>query len=281
MTALPVQKLGRSGLTVSALGFGVTGPHATGFVPRSATLKLVRAAIEAGVTLFDTAPFYGDGVAEKRLGEAIKGLDRNSLQLCTKAGTVVSPGGKLVKDFTPVGMRARLERSLSRLGVDQVDILLLHGPAPAELDPPLLSALERFKSEGLARAIGVCGRGAELDAALDAGVFDVLMAPVRIDMAPRALERIARARDAGVGVLGIETLAPSQSRLRFPRRPSDLWYAARGAVRGGGPHDGDRRDPAACLHWALNEGGADAAVTTTTRLAHLRTNVAALERTVA
>lgn len=277
MSGMTMRRLGRDGPMVSALGFGVTGPHATGFVPKGSTLKLVRACLDAGVTLFDTAPFYGDGSAERRLGDAIKDRPRDAVQLCTKSGTVVSPGGKLVKDFTPVGVKARLERSLARLGVEYVDILLLHGPAASDLEAPLLTAMERLKTEGLTRAIGVCGRGPELDAALDTGVFDVLMAPVRMDMDDRAEARIARAREAGLGVLGIETLAPSQSRLRFPRRPSDVWYAARGAVRGGGPHDGDRRDPGECLRWAVGPGGADVAVTTTTRLAHLRANAAALE----
>lgn len=269
--------LGRTGAEVFPLGFGVSGPHSTGFVPRSATVRMVSRARAHGVNVFDTAPFYGDGVAEKRLGLALEGVVREDVFISTKAGTVVSPGGRLVKDFTPIGVRAVLEKSLSRLQVDHVDALLLHGPAPADLAPPLLDALTRLKREGLVRFVGVCGRGAEIDVALDAGVFDLLMTPVHIGMAERARERVERAREIGLGVMGIEALKPSLSRVRFPRRPSDVWYTARGVVRGGGAPRRARRPIQECLAWALREGGAHVVMTTTTRRRHLEANIAAAE----
>ncbi len=272
--SLPQRSLGNSGVSTSALGFGVSGPHSTGFTTKSTTIGLVRRALELGVRVFDTAPFYGDGVAERRMGEALADMARDELFLSTKAGTVVSPGGRLVKDFTPIGIRAVLETSLNRLRTDYIDTLFLHGPAPGDIAQNLVEFLARLKREGLVRLLGVCGRGAEIDAALETGVFDLIMTPVRLDMPASARERISRIRAAGLGVLGIEALAPSQARVRIPRRPSDFWYAARGVVRGGGAPRTLRRDPADCLRWALCEGGADIVVTSTVRRAHLSANVA-------
>lgn len=263
--------LGRSGLEVSILGFGVSGPHATRFAPAAETEGLVLAALPLGITLFDTAPFYGEGEAERRLGAALTGVPRDQYAVMTKTGTV-RRGGRWAKNFEPGHIRAELDASLDRLGTSHVDVLLLHGPGLEALTDRLLATMEELKAEGLARAVGVCGRGPELDAAIDAEAFDVLMAPVRIDMGVDAKARIALARAGGMGVIGFEALSPAQPRLRAVQTAADAWYAARGVLRGrraGGPVE----SPRACLQWALREGKADAVVTSTTRLQHMFDNV--------
>ncbi len=71
---------------LSRLGFGVTGPHASPAVSRGATGRLISRAIDLGITLFDTAPSYGRGEGERRLGTALRGRRRDELCLVTKAG---------------------------------------------------------------------------------------------------------------------------------------------------------------------------------------------------
>lgn len=248
----------------SRLGLGITGPHASAAVSRDATVALIAAAVAAGVTLFDTGPMYGDGEGERRLGAALKGLRRDDVFICTKART-----WPLKADTGPAmapadRVRRSLEASLHRLGVDRVDALLLHGPAPTDFTPPLMAALERLRGEGVVGRLGVCGRGAELDAALDVPAFDLMMAPLS--------GPLARAAAQGVTVMAIETMRGKASPWRIPRSRADLWYlarAARDALRGVPPPD------AGGIGAALGRPAVRTVVVQTTRLAHLRANAAA------
>jgi D-threo-aldose 1-dehydrogenase len=96
-------------------------------------------AWELGVRHFDTAPLYGSGLAERRLGEALRSRPRHEFTITTKVGRLLRPGTpdplfkgapplRPVADFTPDGLRRSLEESLSRLGLDRVDTVLLHDP---------------------------------------------------------------------------------------------------------------------------------------------------------
>lgn len=130
---------------------------------------VVAAAWEAGIRYFDTAPYYGLGLSEQRLGRALRGLPRRSYLLSTKAGRLVRPGQggeRLFEvpgdrhaewDFSRDGVLRSLEESLDRLGVDRVDILLLHDPdhhwrQAVEQGFP---ALAELRSQGVVGAIGV------------------------------------------------------------------------------------------------------------------------------
>jgi D-threo-aldose 1-dehydrogenase len=236
---------------------------------------LVRQAIDLGIKVFDTAPTYGSGRAERRLGVALAGVARSSVFLVTKVGTL--PGGR--KDYSPAGLLASLEGSLKRLGVPAVDAVLLHGLPPAGETGPALETLAELKKDGMTAFTGVCVRGAEVARALDVGGFDLLMAPARIDQDASIEALWARARDQGLGRLGIETLAPSQSAWRAPRHASELVRLARGvrslAMDTGGRSSSPSRYAAeACLTWALETDCIDVAVTTTTRPDHLVANMA-------
>src|SRR5690606_17757933 len=105
--------LGMTGARLPILGFGVSGPHATNLVPRAQTVRLIRQALEAGATLFDTAPFYGDGEAEARLGDALEGV-RESAFIVSKTGTM-RRGRAMKKNFAPGHIIASCEDSLRRL----------------------------------------------------------------------------------------------------------------------------------------------------------------------
>ncbi|MER7774709.1 aldo/keto reductase [Streptomyces sp. NPDC096191] len=165
--------LGGSGVPVTALGLGaaaIAGLYeAVGEDEAAAT---VEAAWDAGIRYFDTAPHYGLGLSERRLGAALRTRPREEFVLSTKVGRVLEPhdgGGddrangfavpathRRRWDFSADGVRRSLEDSLTRLGLDRVDLVLLHDPdehgeqAFREAYP----ALEELRSQGVVRAIG-------------------------------------------------------------------------------------------------------------------------------
>lgn len=256
---------------LSRLGFGVTGPHASLAVSRSDTARLIDEAIALGVTLFDTGPAYGHGEGERRLGQALRGHKRENLYLATKAGIDLDRH----RDFSAGAVEMSLRGSLERLQTGYVDLLLLHGPSPADLSDRLLRRLEALRERGMIRQIGVCGRGAELDAAIDRGGFDVMMAPAHAGLDDAALARLGRASEAGMKVIAIEAIsAAAGSGLRMPASRADLWYLAR-AAKQALTGTTARRAPSpsgGALKWTLACKGVDAVVCLTTRSANLAAN---------
>src|SRR6266581_2601574 len=126
------RRLGTHGPTVSALGLGcmsMSGMY--GPADRGESIATVHAALDAGVTLIDTADFYAMGHNELLLAEALRGRDRDSYQLSVKFGQLRGPGWEFGgPDGRPEAVRNFLAYSLTRLGVDHVDIY-----RPARLDP--------------------------------------------------------------------------------------------------------------------------------------------------
>ncbi|MCF6468727.1 aldo/keto reductase [Nonomuraea sp. MG754425] len=116
----------------------------------------VAAAAAEGMTYFDTAPRYGHGLAEERLGRAVEGLGRAAPVISTKAGWLLRPGERVVTDWTERGLRESLESSLGRLRRPSVDVLFLHDPDdfPGEVRRTGFPAARRIREEGLAGAIG-------------------------------------------------------------------------------------------------------------------------------
>ncbi|MCQ4208195.1 aldo/keto reductase [Streptomyces longispororuber] len=124
----------------------------------AATLK---AAAAEGITYFDTAPRYGHGLAEQRLGRLLGPAGITDPVISTKTGWLLRPRpdgspGEVVTDWTERGIRASLESSLTRLGRDSVDVLYLHDPDayPEEVRRTAYPAVRRLRDEGLIRAIG-------------------------------------------------------------------------------------------------------------------------------
>jgi D-threo-aldose 1-dehydrogenase len=132
----------------------------------------VDAAWDAGVRTFDTAPHYGLGLSERRLGEALRDRPRDAYTLSTKVGRLLSPvessGDDLangfavpatherVWDFSADGIRRSVEESLTRLGLDRIDIAYLHDPDDHEQQAFASGypALEQLRAEGMVGAIG-------------------------------------------------------------------------------------------------------------------------------
>jgi len=255
----------------SRLGFGVTGPHASPAVSRRESERLIAEAIELGINLFDTGPAYGRGEGERRLGTALRGRPRDGLYIATKAGIDIDRH----RDFSAGAVEMSLRGSLERLQTQYVDLLLLHGPSAADMSDRLIRRLYALRERGMIRQIGICGRGPELDAAIELGAFDVLMAPVNSGLDAAALARLARAAQAGMKVIGIEALSgAARSGLRLPRSRADLWYLARAAKQA---MTNTRTRPLAvpaegALKWTLDQTGVSAVVCLTTRSANLTAN---------
>jgi aryl-alcohol dehydrogenase-like predicted oxidoreductase len=280
--------LGRTGLTVSEIGFGCAGWWGKPAFSERAAIGLVHAALDLGVTLFDTGASYSAGEAEPRLGRALKGRDASKLVIASKAGTFHAGGGRIGRDFSPAAVRASAERSLRNLGLDSLALLQLHGPALAELSDELLAELSDLKARGLVRALGVNSFDPAVIAyAIGLAAIDAVMIDYNV-LRPERGPLIARAAAAGKGVLAGMPLAMGHTGLKVAkiRGPQDLWYAARGLVR----HRAEVRagvrfgflhrldgltGSQAALAYVLANPGISAAVIGTTRPAHLVEDVAA------
>jgi D-threo-aldose 1-dehydrogenase len=171
---LPRRRLGRSKVEVTELSFGgaAIGNLFTAVTDEDAAAA-VDAAWAAGIRTFDTAPHYGLGLSERRLGAALRGRPRDEYVISTKVGRLLRPAGppygrdqegfavpadqRRVFDYSADGIKRSLEESLRRLGLDRVDIALIHDPdehgeqALREAYP----ALEKLRGEGCVGAIGV------------------------------------------------------------------------------------------------------------------------------
>src|SRR3954471_7861645 len=118
--------LGRTGLTVSEIGLGCASYWGKPAFPERQALGLVHAALDLGVTLFDTGASYSAGEAEPRLGRALKGRDASARVAATRAGPIHPGGGKIPRDFSPPPVSASAHRSLRQLGLDTLPLLQLH-----------------------------------------------------------------------------------------------------------------------------------------------------------
>ncbi|PHS29572.1 MAG: hypothetical protein COA85_00335 [Robiginitomaculum sp.] len=262
---------GASGL--SRIAFGVAGPHATPLVSPRTSHDLILQAFHGGITAFDAGPAYGAGEAERRLGAAIKPVSRDQIFISTKAGVLENK----TRDFTPSSITASLDRSLARLRCDYVDVLFMHGPGRAELNDDLAAVLQQEKERGRTRLIGMAGRGSEIDAAIDLGIFDLLMVPCHGGLSVVERQRLERAKGKGIGIVGIEVLKGASAGLRLPRSTADLWYNAR-ALRQG-MFVKPRHSAKKALRHTLNADLADVVMVSTTRPAHLQEALEVLDET--
>jgi aryl-alcohol dehydrogenase-like predicted oxidoreductase len=166
--------LGKTGLRVSALGFGCG--NVGGLMIRGAAAERERAvarALELGINYFDTAPAYGDGVSERHLGQALRAL-KASVYVGTKFRVEATEWGDAAGAIT-----RSLEASLQRLGMERVDLFQLHnlvGAAPSadQVLDAVVPALDRLRQQGKIRFYGITALGetAALHRVIDAGVLD-------------------------------------------------------------------------------------------------------------
>lgn len=155
--------LGESGLMVSPVAFGTwqLSPRFWGEQSKTDAIAAMRKAFDLGINFFDTAEAYGDGEAERVLGEGIRDLPREDLVIVTKVFNHFNPDGSRYPDLSPEHIAARCDLSLSRMGVEVIDLYLLHMYDPLTPLADVAGALEKLKDEGKIRCYGVSNHNVE------------------------------------------------------------------------------------------------------------------------
>jgi aryl-alcohol dehydrogenase-like predicted oxidoreductase len=164
----------RFGLGTAPLGSDRGGPLWLGPQDRDEAVATVRAAIGAGIGFIDTAPFYGWGLAERIVADAVAGLAERP-PILTKCGTVRVPAGGFREDASPSAVRADVEASLERLGVARLDAVQVHDPDPDTPIEVTWEALMALVEEGLIGAAGLSNHSIEsMERALAVGPVSVV-----------------------------------------------------------------------------------------------------------
>lgn len=213
------RSIGKSGVVASAVGLGTwaIGGWMWGGTDEAESIAAIQAAIDAGVSLIDTAPAYGLGRSEEIVGKAIKGR-RDRAVIATKCGlNWHSKKGNhfFNQDGTPVnrylgadGIAYEVEQSLRRLGTDYIDLYITHWQDPTTPIAETMEALEGLKSAGKIRAIGASNlNAAELQQYVAAGQLDAIQE--RYSMLDREIEQtlLPIARQHQVAALSYSSLA--------------------------------------------------------------------------
>ena len=200
--------LGHAPFRVPELGFGLwelSGSY--GGVDEADVTRAVHRALELGVTLFDTAPAYGNGRSEQVLGRALRGRRAEAL-VVTKGGVHDAPGGGWYADSRPAGLLRGIEESLRHLQMDYVDLFLIHWPDPHLPAAAAMEGLHAILASGKARAVGVSNfRAHQLRAA--AAQAPLAANQVGYNLFDRRWERemFPAAQELGVGIMAYGPLA--------------------------------------------------------------------------
>ena len=159
---MQTRMLGRSGLEVSALGFGCMG-ISFGYGPaasREEGLAIVRAAVDRGVTFFDTAEVYGPYANEELVGEALAPV-RDRVVIATKFGFKIADGKQAGLDSRPAHIRAVAEASLKRLKTDRIDLFYQHRVDPDVPIEDVAGAVQALIREGKVKHFGLSEAGVQ------------------------------------------------------------------------------------------------------------------------
>jgi methylglyoxal reductase len=206
------------GLRASAVGLGTwaIGGWMWGGTDDAAAEEAIRAGLDAGITLIDTAPAYGLGHAEEVVGRGIKGR-RDQVVLATKCGLVwhaqrgpyfFSQGGHAVhRDLSPAAIRHEVEESLRRLQTDRIDLYITHWQDPTTPIPETVAALKALQAEGKILAFAASNTAPEdLEAYRAAG--GIAAVQEEYSMLQRRIEatHLPACRENGIAVMGYSVL---------------------------------------------------------------------------
>ncbi|MGW0497343.1 aldo/keto reductase [Streptomyces sp. NPDC003007] len=245
-------RLGRRAVEVTDLSFGAAAiGNLYTAIDDGEARAAVDAAWEAGIRAFDTAPHYGLGLSEQRLGAALRSRPRDEYVVSTKVGRLLDPipdpvGDDLANgfavpatsrrrwDFSADGVRRSLEESLTRLGLDRIDIVYLHDPDD-HMDQALREALpelSRLRAEGVVGAIGAgmnqsaplarFVREADIDVVLLAGRYTLLDQCALDDLLPAAVERDVSVVIGGVFNSGLLAQPRPDAKFDYKQVPPDI-----------------------------------------------------------
>jgi aryl-alcohol dehydrogenase-like predicted oxidoreductase len=226
--------LGRGGPVVSRAGLGLMGMSGIyGPADDAESIATIRAAIDAGITLLDTADFYGMGRNELLLRDALRGggIRRDTVFIQVKFGGQRDPSGAFIgHDASPVAVKNSLAYSLTRLGTDYVDLY-----QPARLDPRVpiedtVGAIAEMVQAGYVRYIGLSEVGAATIRRAHAA-HPITALQIEYSLMSRGIEAeiLPTVRELGIGVTaygilsrgllssGTARVAPGDPRARFPR----------------------------------------------------------------
>ena len=233
--------VGRTGIELPRLGVGTASlGNVFGTVPDDAATELLASAIAHGLDYVDTAPLYGNGLSERRIGAALRELGNPLITISTKVGRILDeqdPRGWRF-DFSADGIRRSLDSSLERLGRDHVDIVYVHDPDGFEdqLHEETWPALERLRAEGVVRAIGVgmnqwqiplrLIQRATVDLVMLAGRYTLLDQSAQDQFLPTCLERGVGIVAAGVFNSGILINPVEGAWYDYAPAPAELVHRA-------------------------------------------------------
>ncbi|CAD5252944.1 Pyridoxal 4-dehydrogenase [Bosea sp. 62] len=228
---LPVRPLGRSGLRVTTLGFGGAPlGDLYAHLDEAGAIATVETALASGINLIDTSPLYGHGLSEHRIGAALRRSGRKDVVISTKVGRVAEPfagrgngsgylGGLphgLRFDYSYDGTMRSLEQSALRLGVDHIDVVLIHDVDVwthgqnaiearfAQAMDGAYRALDKLRAAGAVKAIGVGVNEAEMcERFANAGDFDTMLLAGRYSLLeqPGLATFMPLAQQKGIGLM--------------------------------------------------------------------------------
>jgi aryl-alcohol dehydrogenase-like predicted oxidoreductase len=156
MASISLRTLGSSGINVSALGLGCMGmSFAYGPADDAESFRVLRRYLELGGTFFDTAEIYGPYVNEELLGRFLREVPRETVVVATKFGFKLVNGERRGVDSSPENVRRACDGSLSRLGIDQIDLYYQHRVDPNVPIEETVGALKEMVAAGKIRSIGL------------------------------------------------------------------------------------------------------------------------------
>jgi D-threo-aldose 1-dehydrogenase len=314
---LPTRKLGRTGLDVTVLGFGGAPLGDIYQVLDDATaIATVETAAQAGITLFDAAPFYGQGMAEHRFGTALRRQPAGSFVLSSKVGRLLTPapGGRtrtsryvgglsfnVVHDYSYDGAMRSHEHSLLRFGLPKIDVLLIHdadawshGPVEGpkryrEAMDGAYRALEKLRAEKVIKGIGIGVndpvyaarflREGDFDCMLLAGRYSLLEQPALEEVLPLAAEKGVGVMLGGVFNSGILATGPIEgARYNYTPAPPEILERVLRIERVCAAHGVAL--PTAAMHFSLAGPAVSSLVLGAVTPDEVRRNVAALSTKV-
>ena len=241
-------RLGRTALTVTKFGLG-TAPLAGLFTPvdEAQGVRVIERAWETGIRFFDTAPLYGYGLAEMRVGKVLRHKPRDEFTLASKVGRLLradappepgqayrgTPPVNPVFDFSYEGMRS-IDESLERLGLDRIDILHIHDPDDHyhEAIDGAYRALDRLRTDGVIGAVSAGMNQAEMltrfaregnfDCFLLAGRYTLLDQIALKELLPECVKRGIAIIAAGVYNSGILADPKPGAHYNYETAPAEL-----------------------------------------------------------
>ena len=196
--------LGSTGLEVSPICFGTwqLSPRFWGEQSKTDILAAMNTAFDAGINFFDTADAYGDGYAETVVGEFLAGKPRDAIVICTKVFNHFNPDGSRYPDLSPAHIRQRCDLQLQRMGIETIDLYLLHMFDPLTPMAEVAETMDLLKKQGKIRNYGLSNHTAEqLRAQRHFGAYDVVQPRYSLVNAEIESDLLPYCEAEGVGVM--------------------------------------------------------------------------------